>query len=145
MKDIKEIKFEELTTKQKLGFVTIATVHERITDEQLRELREAIDLQEFYSPKHDAERINGMDSKFHLLIYRFSGSGPLYDTLTPLHKKVMKYRHASVANEVRSVDSYQEHRAIFDAIAAHDSDLAEERMRAHIANAKAFIQNKSSD
>ena len=115
---------------------------ERITDEQLAELRETIDLQEFYIPKHDAARINGMDSKFHLLIYRFSGSGPLYDTLMPLHKKVMKYRQASVENEVRSADSYQEHRLIFEAIAAHDGDLAEERMRAHIANAKAFIQNK---
>ena len=116
---------------------------ERITDAQLAELREAIELQEFYIPKHDVERINGMDSKFHLLIYRFSGSMPLYDTLTPLHKKVTKYRHASVENEVRSADSYMEHRAIFDAIAAHDGALAEERMRAHIANAKAFIQNKT--
>ena len=115
---------------------------ERITDEELAQLRETIDLQEFYVPKHDAARINGMDSKFHLLIYRFSGSIPLYDTLMPLHKKVLKYRQASVENEVRSADSYMEHRAIFDAIAAHDGDLAEERMRAHIANAKAFIKQK---
>ena len=113
-----------------------------ITDEQLEELREAVDLQEFYVPKRDAERINGMDSKFHHLIYRFSGSIPLYDTLMPLHKKVLKYRQASVENEIRSADSYMEHRAIFDAIAAHDGDLAEERMRAHIANAKAFIKQK---
>ena len=116
---------------------------ERITDEQLTELREAIELQEFYIPKHDAAHINGMDSKFHLLIYRFSGSAPLYDTLMPLHKKVIKYRHASVENEVRSANSYKEHRAIFEAIAAHDGALAEARMCAHIANAKAFIESKN--
>ena len=114
----------------------------RITDEELAELRETIELQEFYVPKHDADRINGMDSKFHQLIYRFSGSIPLYDTLMPLHKKLMKYRRASVENEVRSANSFLEHRAIFDAIAAHDAPLAEERMRAHIANAKEHIQNK---
>ena len=117
---------------------------ERITDEQIEELRETIELQEFYVPKRDAARINGMDSKFHLLIYRFSGSIPLYDTLMPLHKKVLKYRQASVENEVRSADSSMEHRAIFEAIAAHDPDLAEERMKAHIANAKAFIQTKNT-
>lgn len=115
---------------------------ERITEEEIEQLRETIELQEFYVPKRDAARINGMDSKFHLLIYRFSGSIPLYDTLMPLHKKVLKYRHASVQNEIRSVDSSMEHRAIFEAIAAHDPELAEERMKAHIANAKAFIDQK---
>ena len=114
----------------------------RITDEELEELKETIELQEFYVPKHDADRINGMDSRFHQLIYRFSGSVPLYDTLMPLHKKLMKYRRASVENEVRSANSFLEHRAIYDAIAAHDPKLAEERMQAHIANAKAHIQNK---
>lgn len=116
-----------------------------ITDEQLEELRETIELQEFYVPKHDADRINGMDSRFHQLIYRFSGSTALYDTLMPLHKKVLKYRKASVENEVRSEHSSQEHRAIFEAIAAHDAELAEERMRAHISNARAFIQNKEAE
>lgn len=117
---------------------------ERITEEEIEQLRETIELQEFYVPKRDAARINGMDSKFHLLIYRFSGSIPLYDTLMPLHKKVLKYRQASVENEIRSADSSMEHRAIFEAIAAHDPDLAEERMKAHIANAKAFIQTKTT-
>ena len=113
-----------------------------ITDEQLAELRDTIELQEFYVPKHDADHINDMDSRFHQLIYRFSGSTPLYDTLMPLHKKVLKYRKASVENEVRSAYSSQEHRAIFEAIAAHDAELAEERMMSHIANARAFIQDK---
>ena len=115
-----------------------------ITDEQLEELREAVELQEFYVPKRDADRINGMDSRFHLLIYRISGSVPLYDTLMPLHKKVLKYRKASVENEVRSTRSSQEHRAIFEAIAAHDAPLAEKYMMEHIANAKDFIQKKGN-
>ena len=115
-----------------------------ITDEQLAELREIVELQEFYVPKHDADRINVMDSKFHLLIYRFSGSVPLYDTLMPLHKKVLKYRKASVENEVRSTYSSKEHRAILEAIANHDAPLAEKYMMEHIANAKAFIQKKGN-
>lgn len=113
-----------------------------ITDEQLEELRETIELQEFYVPKHDANRINTMDSKFHQLIYRFSGSTALYDTLMPLHKKVLKYRLASVENDVRSAYSSQEHRSIFEAIAAHDAPLAEKHMVEHIANAKAHIEKR---
>ena len=115
-----------------------------ITEEQMEELRETVELQEFYVPKHDADRINGMDSKFHLLIYRFSGSVPLYDTLMPLHKKLLKYRKASVENEIRSVNSSQEHRAIFEAIAARNAELAEKYMMEHIANAKDYIQKKGN-
>ena len=113
-----------------------------ITDEQLAELRETVELQEFYVPKHDADRINGMDSQFHRLIYQFSGSKALCDTLIPLHKKVQKYRKASVENEVRSEFSSQEHRLIFEAIAAHNPGLAEQRMTDHIANAREFIQKR---
>ena len=137
-KDLEDI----LEIRIRIEGLAAAEAAKNITDEQLEELREAVELQEFYVPKHDADRINGMDSRFHLLIYRFSGSGPLYDTLMPLHKKVLKYRRASVENEVRSANSFMEHRAIFDAIAAHDAPLAEARMRAHIANAKEYIQNK---
>ena len=137
-KDLEDI----LEIRMRIEGLAAYMAAKRITDEELETLRETVELQEFYVPKRDADRINGMDSKFHLLIYRFSGSVPLYDTLVPLHKKVLKYRKASVENEVRSSHSSQEHRAIFEAIAAHDAPLAEERMRAHIANAKEYIQNK---
>ncbi len=140
-KDLEDI----LEIRMRIEGLAAYMAAQNITDEQLEELHETIDLQEFYIPKKDAERINGMDSKFHLLIYRFSGSVPLYDTLMPLHKKVLKYRRASVENEVRSAYSYQEHRAIYEAIAAHDPELAEARMRAHIANAKEFIRNKEKE
>ena len=139
-KDLSDI----LEIRSRIEGLAARMAAERITDEEIAQLRETIELQEFYVPKKDAARINGMDSQFHQMIYRFSGSTPLYDTLMPLHKKVLKYRHASVQNEVRSVDSSMEHRAIFEAIAAHDPDLAEERMKAHIANAKAFIDQKIS-
>lgn len=140
-KDLKDI----LDIRIRIEGLAAAYAAKYITDEQLEELRETVELQEFYVPKHDADRINGMDSKFHQLIYRFSGSAQLYDTLMPLHKKLHKYRKASVENEVRSEYSSQEHRAIFEAIAAHDAELAEQRMMAHIANAREFIENKETE
>ena len=139
-KDLEEI----LEIRTRIEGLAAYMAAKNITDEQLAELREVVELQEFYVPKKDADRINVMDSKFHRLIYRFSGSIPLYDTLMPLHKKVLKYRKASVENEVRSNYSSKEHRAIFDAIAAHDAPLAEKYMMEHIANAKNFIQKKGN-
>lgn len=114
---------------------------ECITAEQLAELKETLELQEFYVNKQDPERIKTMDSKFHQLIYRYCGSSVLYDTLMPLHKKVQKYRRASVENNSRAQQSAREHRAIFEAIEAKQPSLAEQYTLEHITNAAKHILN----
>ena len=114
----------------------------RITEEELRELRETLELQEFYVTKRDPEKIKKMDSLFHQLIYRYCGSAVLNDTLLPLHKMVQKYRRASVENNSRAQQSAREHRAIFEAIEARDAALAEKYTTEHIANAADHILNK---
>ena len=113
-----------------------------MTAEQLAELKEMLELQEFYVGKQDPERIKTLDSKFHQLIYRYCGSAVLNDTLLPLHKKVQKYRRASVEDNSRAMQSAREHRAIFEAIAARDAELAEKYTVEHIANAANHILNE---
>ena len=115
---------------------------ENMTDEQLADLKEALDLQEFYVTKQDPEHIKIMDSRFHQRIYRYCGSAVLNDTLLPLHKKVQKYRRASVEDKSRAQQSLEEHRAIFEAIAARNAGLAEKCTTEHIANAAQHILNK---
>lgn len=114
----------------------------QITEEQLAELRETLELQEFYVQKGDADHIKGMDSKFHQLIYRFSGSSVYNDALIPLHKKVQKYRKASVENSSRAEQSAREHRAIFEAIEKRDPELAKKYTVDHIINARDYILNR---
>lgn len=112
---------------------------ERITEAGLKELREALELQEFYVPRGDAEHVRGMDSRFHQLIYRNSGSTVLEDVLLPLHRKVQKYRRVSVEDSGRAVESAAEHRNIYEAIAAHDPSGAECAMKTHTENAARHI------
>lgn len=108
---------------------------ERITDEQIKELKELLDLQEFYSSRKDADHIKGVDNHFHELVYRYSGSTVIYDTLTPLHKKIQKYRKASVEDTKRSESSLNEHKAILDALEKHDPELAKKVVIDHVTNA----------
>ena len=119
-----------------------ALAAKNMTAEQLTELKEALELQEFYVGKQDPERIKTMDSRFHQIVYRYCGSAVLNDTLLPLHKKVQKYRRASVEDSSRAGQSLQEHRAIFEAIESKNAILAEERTTEHIANAANHILNK---
>ncbi len=115
---------------------------ENMTGEQMDELKETLELQEFYVGKQDPDRIKTMDSKFHQLIYRYCGSAVLYDTLMPLHKKVQKYRRASVENNSRAQQSAREHRAIYEALEARNAVLAEAYTVEHIANAIKHILKK---
>ena len=121
--------------RMKLEGQAAAMAAKNRTDEQLDSLREAVEFQEFYLEKQDADRIKSMDSRFHETVFKMSGSAIFYDVLLPLHKKILKYRRASVSNTSRAEASVAEHRAIFEAIAASDSVLAEKLIIKHLNNA----------
>lgn len=115
---------------------------EHKTEESMRELKEALDFQEFYLSRSDADHMKIMDGRFHEAIYNHCGSAILRDTLSPLHKKVQKYRRLSIEQSGRAAKSVEEHRAIYNAIEAGDADLAEKLMAEHVNNAMHTIVDK---
>lgn len=116
-----------------------ARAAERITEKELKELKEALEMQEFYTYKDDPEHIRNTDTAFHKIIYRCCGSTTLYDTLMPMHKKVRKYRRVSVTHKDRAKKSIEEHKAIYEALLNRDSAAAEKAAVEHIKNAKENI------
>ncbi len=109
---------------------------ERADEAGIRKLREIVELQEFYTVKSDADSIKNQDSRFHQTIYALCGSNAMRDTLEPLHRKLLKYRRVSVSAHSRAELSLQEHRAICEAIAAHNGPEAERLTVEHVANAR---------
>ena len=110
------------------------------TDEQLAELKDTLELQEFYVTKADTEHVKYMDNKFHRILYKLTGSTVFFDTLVPLHRKIQKYRRASLQSKSRAAESVQEHRKIYEAIALGDEKLAYETVLEHIENAYNHIK-----
>ena len=111
-----------------------------ITDDVLSEMKEVLDLQRFYiesekEPGENSDQVKNLDSRFHELLYNSCGSRPYADTLISLHKKIIKYRKASVTHHSRAVHALEEHLAIYDALAAHDGEKAAEAALHHVANA----------
>ena len=116
---------------------------ETISDGQLRDMREALDLQHFYCDRDrsdSSDQIKNMDSRFHELLYLASGSRAYCDVLCRLHKKIAKYRMASVRKRSRAEESVREHEAIYEALAAHDPDRAEAAALTHILRARASME-----
>ena len=81
--------------RQRIEGMAARYAAQNVTDSALHELKEIVDLQEFYVEKGDADNIKNMDSAFHEKIYQLCGSTPLCDTLSSLHRKILKYRRAS--------------------------------------------------
>ena len=120
---------------------------ERITDEELREMGDILDMQGFFIEKQsktdsdNSDKIKDLDSQFHELLYRCSGSKPLCDILIPMHRKMTKFRKASVRKKSRASASLQEHVAIFEALKAHDGEQASALMMQHLMNARDSIMS----
>lgn len=108
---------------------------ENATDTELQELREAIELEEFYTAKNDVEHLMHFDSRFHEIIFKASKSRVLMNTLSSYHHYVQKARVTSFSLPGRAILVLDEHKAIYQAILDRDPERAEKLTVRHISNA----------
>ncbi len=105
---------------------------EKITQEELAELEEVVDLTEFYVNKGDFTHLLHLDSQFHDIIFKASKNRPLMHMLKLFHNYVKRARNESLMYPGRSSKVYVEHRNIYLAIKDHDPDMAEKQYVTHI-------------
>ncbi len=111
-----------------------------ITPAQLRELREVVEFEEFYTNKGDAAQILKLDTRFHEIIFKASGSRLLNRTLTSFHHYIQRARSLSLMDKERAKQALEEHRSIMKAIEIGDREKAESLMAQHIMNASENIE-----
>lgn len=109
---------------------------EKITPEEMAELQEAVDLEEFYTFKNDANHLLKSDSRFHDIIFKASKSKPLMHMLSNFHLYIQRARNASLESPVRAKAVLEEHKAILQAIMDKDPERAEQLTTQHIKNAR---------
>ncbi len=130
--DLKDI----YAIRLKIEDMAVERFIENLSDETLNTLKEILDFQEFYGGKNDSLHVMSKDSEFHESIYKNCGSPILCETLLPLHKKVVKFRQASVEKSGRTEKSINEHKAIYNAIKDKNTELAKRLVNEHIINAR---------
>jgi DNA-binding GntR family transcriptional regulator len=118
---------------------------EKITPDEMEELKEAIDLEEFYTKKNDYGQLLKFDTRFHDIIFRASKSKPLMHTLSTFHHYVQKARKVSMSSPKRAAEVLQEHKAILQAIIERDADKAEQLTTQHVRNASRNLLNKGNN
>lgn len=130
-KDIEDI----YTIRMMIEGLAARWAAEKITEEELKELQETIELEEFYTNKNDTYNILRLDSKFHEIIFRASKSKPLMNTLTMFHHYLQRARNSSLGMTGRANEALQEHKAILRAIMENNPEKAESLTTEHIKNA----------
>lgn len=116
-----------------------------ITPELLDAMEETVVLSEYHAKKEHYEQVCEMDSKFHKLLYKASGSRILEHTLTDFHQYVQRVRMASIMKKRRMEKSNDEHDAILTAIRQHDEEKAELVATRHISNTVENLKNYDLD
>lgn len=115
---------------------------QRATDANLLQLREVI---EQWTDDLTAAQYARLDAEFHLLLSQAS-QNPLFKTLGGLSTEWSTELRsgARTPNSARSrSESTAEHRAIYEAVAAHDADAADRAMRAHLSGVTTRLQRAS--
>ncbi len=137
-KDLEDI----FTIRRQIEGLAAKMAAENATTTQIAELKDALELQEFYLSKHNSEEIKSMDNRFHETLYAISGSVTFYNILLSLHKKIQKYRSASIRLNSRAQESVEEHRRIYEAVEKQDGESAMRFALEHIDNAYKNITRK---
>ncbi|MGI6204101.1 MAG: GntR family transcriptional regulator [Anaerovoracaceae bacterium] len=106
---------------------------ERMTDEEADELEETFEFMEFYTMKHDVDKMLNINLNFHQIIYKASHNRMLRNLLSS-YQVYTKYAAAPKHDE-RYLDTVlEEHRHIYEAFKARDSEAGEKAMAEHMDN-----------
>lgn len=118
---------------------------EKITPHEIDELKEAVELEEFYTMKSNIDQLLQFDTRFHDLIYKACKSKPLMHVLSTFHNYIRKARKISMSSPKRAMEVLEEHKAILQAIIERDAAKAERLATEHVKNASENLLKHKMD
>lgn len=120
-----------------------ALAAERADDAQVATIRGALDEAEAALGQDDVVAYSRANRRFHESVIDAADSPAVADVLESLHFPLIKYQFQSVLVPGRKRESLAEHRALLEAIAAHDVDGAERIARDHIRKVRGTLDAAS--
>ena len=135
LKDIHEV-YEIRAALEALALELAATY---ITDEELAELARQVSEEEAMTEDGRLNEIIFIDSSFHDLIYQYARNSKLTQFVEILQEQFKRFRALPLGASPRSNTALQEHQQILEALKNHDSILAAQLAKKHIAGAEAAL------
>jgi DNA-binding GntR family transcriptional regulator len=112
---------------------------ERITDEEIKELKHLLTQFSGYIEKENMQGLIKKDVEFHDIIYRSSRNDKLIQISNNLREQVQRFRVIYIKDYSSSKDLIREHTEIYEAISRRDSRAAMQSAQRHIKNQEETI------
>lgn len=136
---------EILQAREVLEGLTASRAAERVTAKDAAALRADLAAQRRQLDRGDLLAASDANAAFHRRIVTIARHETAERLISSLHAQMVRFQYRTILAPGRSENSFAEHLAIADAIAAGDARAAERTMRRHIANVTAALQSSTAD
>ncbi len=122
------------------GFIIRLAVP-KFTKKGIQRLEDIFNQMSERQAANDLVGYSDLNQQFHSIIYNVCPNKTATDLLIRLKKQMRKYNAKTILVPGRNGQSYEEHRAILEAIKNGDAQAAEATMRAHVDNVRKTFED----
>lgn len=135
-KDMEDV----LQIREALDELAASRACERISEDELAELRHTMHEFEEYTKSGNLKMIAEADVRFHDIIYRATGNSKLVNMLNNLREQMYRYRVEYLKDEKNYPILIKEHSEIVDGLSEKDQDRVTAAMHRHVMNQAAAVK-----
>jgi DNA-binding GntR family transcriptional regulator len=145
---IKSFTLEEmmnyLEIREVLEGLVARTAAKNISDSELKKLEEILKQMDLHLKQNRFDEYSNLNKDFHQIIYQASKNPQAVEIVNVIRTQLSRYHFRTILIPGRNQSSYQEHEKIFEALKAHDEELAQKAVTKHIANVRTTIKDNFS-
>jgi DNA-binding GntR family transcriptional regulator len=140
---------QSFTQEEVLNYLEIREVLEglvarsaakHISDHELQKLEGVFGEMSLHIQNNSFDEYSHLNKEFHNIIYNASKKEQAVNMINMIKTQLLRYHFRTILVPGRNQDSYNEHKTVLEALHAHDEELAETAVKAHIANVRNTIE-----
>ncbi len=131
-----------LEVRRALDALCVELACERISDEDIRDLKDACDNFERAVRSKDAKKIAQADVELHNIIVKATGNSRLIQLINNLSEQMYRYRYEYIKDASQHARLIEEHRIIYESIVRKDKETASRAAKMHIDNQEKAIMKQ---
>lgn len=128
-----------LEVRRAMDALCVELACDRITPEELEQLKEACDAFEAAVKTSDVKKIAQADVALHDIIVRATGNQRLIQLVNNLSEQMYRYRFEYIKDSSQHERLVEEHRIIYQSIVRKDKETASQAAKTHIDNQEKSI------
>ena len=136
-RDLKEV----LEVRKSLESLACQIASQKITPQQVEELKAMNGSIEKAIADNDTETITQLDIDFHEVIYQITENRRLIDILHQLKEHILRYRLQYIKDMKNKKNIVEEHKKIINALEGHNPKAARREIERHIELQEKYILN----